>query len=248
MKNGNIIKSPQTEIERHADEPFIRPDLMTAEGSDEVIALPCQQTEAEFTQSGENLSDIYISHSGSRPLQGPIISATIVRRSGWRDPKMIDLFQNNDNHQNNAQVAQNIPKADLLANLLKKPQTFDEFDSAWRLAMWLLMVQNGIVINSYENIATNLGNISKSSVRKWADTLVKHGVIERTQKGNQVELKLCGEYMTCATAPTEPHTASQILPPVPPSLLALQKIFDGTEELGGNFSIRIDGIKMGSRK
>ena len=157
-------------------------------------------------------------------------------------------LSDNNVEPKNAQIGQNISKAELLADLMRKPETYDKFDSAWRLVMWLMMVQEGIAINSYENIATNLGNISKSTVRKWADTLVNNGVIERTQKGNQVELKLLGEFMTCATAPSEIHASSQILPPVPKEMLSLKKIFDGTEELGGNFSIRIDGIKMGVSK
>ena len=147
-----------------------------------------------------------------------------------------------------AQVSQNISKADLLADLMKRPETYDKFESAWRLVMWLMVAEKGIAINSYENIAVCLGTTNKSTVRKWADTLVNNGVIERNQKGNQVELRLLGEYMTCATAPSEIHVSSQILPPIPQGMLSLKKIFDGTEELGGNFSIRIDGIKMGGRK
>lgn len=139
-------------------------------------------------------------------------------------------------------------KSELLAQLMGKPETYDQFESAWRLAMWLMIVENGVVVCSYEHVASRLGNNSRATVRKWADLLVQKGVITRKQKGNDVELRLLGDYMQVAEAPADINVPCQILPPVHPNMLALKKIFDGTDELGGQIAIRIDGLKLSGRR
>ncbi len=139
-------------------------------------------------------------------------------------------------------------KAHLLKELLKDPNTYEQLDSAWRLAMWLMLVETGVVVSSYEQIARQLGSISKSTVRKWVDTLVGKGVMQRKQKGNEVELRLLGDYMQVASASSDIHVPCQVESPVPAGMLALTKIIEGTEELGGQIAIRIDGLRMGTRK
>lgn len=164
--------------------------------------------------------------------------------SGSEGAESVAVFHATGDASQNTHRSQTSSKAESLANLMRNPTTYDKCDSAWRLAMWLMMVENGITINTYENIALCLGDISKSSVRKWADTLVVNGVIGRTHKGNQVELKLLGDYMACATAPAKIHVMSETLPPVSQSLVSLRRLIDSSTELGGTFSIRIDGIKV----
>lgn len=141
-----------------------------------------------------------------------------------------------------------LTKSALLADLLSKPDVYDRIDSGWRLVMWLMMVKSGVVIESYDVIAEQLGSISKSTVKRWADELVEGGIMERKQKGARVELKLIGDYMKVANAPDVTHATAPVSYTETADMTALQKIAEGTEELGGQMVITIQGCQLSKKK
>lgn len=139
-----------------------------------------------------------------------------------------------------------VTKSQLLAELMGKPETYDQIDSAWRLVMWLMLVEDGVVVMSYDEIAERLGSISKSTVKKWADGLVEKRVMERQQKGTRVELKLTGDFMRIAKAPDSARVESTMPGAESPALLSLKKIAEGAEELGGHIVITVQECQLGN--
>jgi DNA-binding IclR family transcriptional regulator len=138
-------------------------------------------------------------------------------------------------------------KSRLLAELLRRPETYEQMDSAWRLVMWLMLVEGGTVVCGYEQIAGRLGG-KKHTVKHWVTSLVAKGVIERKPKGNQMALSLTGDYMRVATAPDAIQAdipATRLESPVVSSVM---KVAEGAKELGGQVTITITGCDFGGGK
>jgi hypothetical protein len=134
-------------------------------------------------------------------------------------------------------------KSGLLAELLSKPETYNRIDSGWRLVMWLMLTMNGAVVESYDLMAQQLGNISAASVKNWALHLEREGILEREQKGKRVSLKLVGDYMKIAAAADEIHTG-ELMRPESHAMVSMNKIAEGAGELGGHITITISGVEF----
>jgi hypothetical protein len=132
----------------------------------------------------------------------------------------------------------------LLTELLKKPEVYDQLDSAWRLVMWLMMVEHGVVICGYDEIAERLGG-SKHTVKKWAEVLEGKGLLEKKPNGKVVELRLTGDFMKIALAPDAVIAENPVPRQESPVMNALAKIIEGTEELGGQITMTLSGCNLG---
>jgi len=137
-------------------------------------------------------------------------------------------------------------KSELMAELMAKPSTYDEFGSAWRLAMWLLHSADGTIVGSYGDFAGNLGHASPDSAKNWVKQLVDRGVVTSVKKGRQMTVKLKPAYMAIAQAPAIIVKTVEVFPAQHREILALQKIMEGTGDLGGHISIAIEDCRLGN--
>ena len=112
--------------------------------------------------------------------------------------------------------------------------------------MWLLMVGNGVIVASYEEIADQLGS-NKFTVKGWVDLLVTTGVAERQPKGKRVEIKLTGEYLRVAASTDEIRIEGPSVGQIPPQVQSLIKLSEGANELGGQISITVNGCHLGAK-
>ena len=111
--------------------------------------------------------------------------------------------------------------------------------------MWLMVAEKGVAVGGYDEIAKRLGNVSRHTVKNWADSLETNGVVERKPKGKRVELRLTGDYMRVAAAPDVIHVETTAVQHESPALLSLKKIIEGTGELGGQVALTISGCDFG---
>lgn len=131
-------------------------------------------------------------------------------------------------------------KAELLAELMSNPKTYDMFGAAWKLALRLLHARDGMLSGTHDDIARLLGRVSKDSVRNWTKYLVNKGVITADQKGWHMTLKLVGPYMTAATAPEVIERTVIAATVEHPKLSAIRKIAEGADMLGGHIRLTIE--------
>jgi hypothetical protein len=167
-----------------------------------------------------------------------------TQTSVFRDPR---IMEDNAVVKSGLSAVTGLSKSMLMAELMTDPETYDRFDSAWRLAMRLLLSKDGKLCGDYGDIASQLGAVSKDSVRNWVKRLVEQKVIEVDQKGWQLTLTLLDKYMAIATAPDVIHDSIQVLPPEDRAVAALRKIADGAEELGGRIVLTIQDCTVGKR-
>jgi hypothetical protein len=131
-------------------------------------------------------------------------------------------------------------KAELLAELMSNPKTYDMFGAAWKLALRLLHARDGMLSGTHDDIARLLGRVSKDSVRNWIKYLVNKGIITADQKGWHMTLKLVGPYMTAATAPEVIERTVIAATVEHPKLSAIRKIAEGADMLGGHIRLTIE--------
>ncbi len=172
--------------------------------------------------------------------------------------KICDKTTDQKNSEENAHLGQNedgvaarstlATKSMRLAELLRRPGAYDQIDSAWRLAMWLMLTEKGVVVCGYDEIAERLGDVSRHTVRKWADALEAKGVLERQSKGKVVELRLKGDYLEVAAAPDAIRNEGPAVRQASPAVLSMMKIIEGAGELGGRVAMKIEGCDFGVGK
>lgn len=136
-------------------------------------------------------------------------------------------------------------KSELLAELMSDPVTYSKLDSAWRLAIKLLLSKNGRIQGTYADIATQLGGISPDSVKNWVRKLADQSVVSHQQKGWEITIALTDAYMSIATAPEVILNETPSAPQSSRESTALDKIIEGSNALGGNMTITINVSKMG---
>jgi len=136
-------------------------------------------------------------------------------------------------------------KAELLAKLMREPETYDRIGAAWRLVVRLLTSKDGTLVGSYRDMAGMVGSISGDTVKNWVKHLVEKGVITSEQKGRQIALRLTEEYMRVAMAPERVETTVEVLPPEHARLGALKKLVDGAARLGGRVKLSLEDCELG---
>jgi hypothetical protein len=162
-----------------------------------------------------------------------------------------DLQWNEEANDTRRQLAATQPaqgrrcKSELMAELMSRPETYDRFGAAWRLAMRLLHSTDGVLVGTYQDIAALLGSTSRDSVKNWAKRLAKHGVLTMDQKGWQVTLRLLGDYMSIARAPLTLNRTVTFAAHEDPRLAGLKRIAAGAAALGGHINVTIEGCTFG---
>ena len=152
-------------------------------------------------------------------------------------------------HRRQAEVGPTIEgvqgKAELLADLMSNPETYDKFGPAWKLALRMLHTRAGVLVGTHDDIVRMLGHVSKDSLRNWIKHLSDQGIITAEQKGWQVALKLQGTYMKAATAPELIERSVMAIPVDDPKVEAMRKIVEGAEVLGGRVRLTLEDCIFG---
>ncbi len=93
-------------------------------------------------------------------------------------------------------------KAARLAEMMSKPETYEEIGSAWFLYLRLVLVEGGKMIGTYDDIGQGMGTVGKT-IRNWVKTLEKAGIAKSETKGHHVVIHLLGKHMEIAKAQEE---------------------------------------------
>lgn len=89
-----------------------------------------------------------------------------------------------------------------LAEMMNKPETYEQIGSAWFLYLRLVLVEGGKMVGTHEEIGRGMGTVGKT-IRNWVKTLEKAGIVKSEAKGHQVVIHLLGKHMEIAKAQDE---------------------------------------------
>ncbi len=161
-----------------------------------------------------------------------------------RDVKKTEI-QNDDTE--NAQVAQNISKADQLADLMRNPETLDHIGAAWFLYLRLILIEGGTITGTYDQIGRDMA-ISGKTIRNWVSNLEKAGVVQSQSKGHRITIKLLGDHMTIANSPNSiihVETKAPEVKPLNPLEMKALKFIQTAEETGATLEFNLKMVGKG---
>lgn len=98
---------------------------------------------------------------------------------------------------NNPLIGHNVSKTELLANLFRKPEIYEQIGSAWFLYLKLTLIEEGKLTATYDQIGVDMATSGKT-IRNWVGRLETAGIVKSVSKGHQVSIELLGEHMEIA--------------------------------------------------
>ena len=131
-------------------------------------------------------------------------------------------------------------KAALLAALVSDPALLKEVGAAWFLYLRLVLVEDGKMIGTYEEIGLAIGVVGKT-VRNWAAALETASIVKCEPKGHRVSLELVGKHLEAAKAPTLVQTGEAVAAaaaPMSPRVERALKIIKAAVEGDGQIELK----------
>ena len=127
-------------------------------------------------------------------------------------------------------------KTALMAELMNEPETYKKIGSAWFLYMRLVLIEDGVVIDTYDDIGKQMA-VSGNTVRNWVKALESAGIVTRKNVGKRIEIQLIGKHAEIVKAP-EMLLQKTAEPPQEtlndnPRMEALKKVLEASEQANG---------------
>ena len=129
-------------------------------------------------------------------------------------------------------------RATLMAELIKEPAVLAEIGAGWFLYLRLVMVENGRVVGTYDEIGRPMATGGKT-VRNWVDKLEEHRVVKCERQGHRVSVELLGKHMVIAKAPDHIVQTVAATTPLSPRMKTAMKIVEAAEAAGSPIELKV---------
>ena len=130
-------------------------------------------------------------------------------------------------------------RATLMAELIKEPAVLTEIGAGWLLYLRLVLVENGRVVGTYDEIGQSMGTGGKT-VRNWVNGLEERSVVKCERQRHRVSVELLGRHMAIAKAPD--HTVQTVAAetiPLSPRMKIAMKIVEAAEAAGAPIECKV---------
>lgn len=129
-------------------------------------------------------------------------------------------------------------KSALLIDIMHKHEVLDAIGPAWRLYLWLVLVEGGRVVGSYDEIAEKTG-VNNRLIRNWAGRLEGKGITQNSSKGKRVEISLLEPHKSISMAPNYIEKELPNSVPTDDTIMGMLQIYEGAKKAKSNIEMKV---------
>jgi hypothetical protein len=116
----------------------------------------------------------------------------------------------------------------------------ERIGSAWRLFFNLLVIEEGVIVGTYEQIGEKLG-VGANTARNWVNAMESQSLVTKKSQGRAIEIFLVEPFLSKSSLPEQ--IAPVIPSPVPisdsPRLARLRAIDDAAAKIEAHIEIKL---------
>ena len=129
-------------------------------------------------------------------------------------------------------------KTVLLMEIMHKHDTLDAIGPAWRLYLWLVLIEGGRVVGSYDEIAEKIG-VNSRLIRNWSARLEEKGITQNNLKGKRVEISLLEPHKSISMAPDCIEKELPNSAPTDDTIMGMLQMYEGAKKAKSNIEMKV---------